>query len=100
MITFHDYIAQDSATYALRMVDRFANRTEQIVLFPLSGSLGAVRRTLNPLAWPSRRWTERHSDPNLRAFADFALDGHPTSVGLRDAPTDRQAGVAGAERSS
>ena len=31
------YIAQDSATYALRTVDRITNRSKQIGTFPLSG---------------------------------------------------------------
>ena len=33
----HDYIAQDSPEYALRMVDRITQRTKQIAIFPLSG---------------------------------------------------------------
>ncbi|MBK1632714.1 plasmid stabilization protein [Thiohalocapsa halophila] len=31
------YIAQDSQTYALRMVDRITQRSQQIGAFPLSG---------------------------------------------------------------
>ncbi len=31
------YIAKDSTTYALRMVDRLIRRSEQIAAFPLSG---------------------------------------------------------------
>ncbi len=33
----HDYIARDSARYALRMVDRLIRRSQQIADFPLSG---------------------------------------------------------------
>jgi len=33
----YSYIAQDSETYALRMVDRITKRSEQIGAFPLSG---------------------------------------------------------------
>ncbi len=33
----YSYIAQDSETYALRMVDRITKRSEQIGSFPLSG---------------------------------------------------------------
>ncbi len=33
----HDYIARDSARYALRMVDRLTRRSQQIADFPLSG---------------------------------------------------------------
>lgn len=31
------YIAQNSTTYALRVVDRVTNRSQQIAAFPLSG---------------------------------------------------------------
>ena len=33
----HDYLAQASPPYALRMVDRLTRRSEQIGTFPLSG---------------------------------------------------------------
>lgn len=33
----HDYIAQASPQYALRMIDRLTQRSEQIGTFPLSG---------------------------------------------------------------
>ncbi len=33
----HAYIAQDSSTYARRMVDRLTRRSQQIAEFPLSG---------------------------------------------------------------
>jgi len=33
----HDYIAQDSPEYALRVVDRLTRRSEQIATFPRSG---------------------------------------------------------------
>jgi toxin ParE1/3/4 len=33
----HAYIAQNSQTYALRMVDRLTRRSQQIAGFPLSG---------------------------------------------------------------
>jgi toxin ParE1/3/4 len=33
----YSYIAQDSETYTLRMVDRITERSEQIGAFPLSG---------------------------------------------------------------
>lgn len=33
----HDYIAQDSTTYALRVVDRLTRRSRQIGAFPRSG---------------------------------------------------------------
>lgn len=35
----HDYIAQTSPRYALRMVDRLTRRTQQIATFPLSGRI-------------------------------------------------------------
>jgi toxin ParE1/3/4 len=35
----HDFIATDSARYALRMVDRITDRTRQLVKFPQSGQL-------------------------------------------------------------
>ncbi len=33
----HDYIAQDSTGYALRMVDRLTRRSQQIGAFPMAG---------------------------------------------------------------
>lgn len=33
----HDYIAQDSPEYALRVVDRLTRRSEQVAIFPRSG---------------------------------------------------------------
>ena len=35
--TIHDFIAQTSPEYALRIVDRLTNRSIQIALFPQSG---------------------------------------------------------------
>ena len=35
--TIHDFIAQNSPTYAKRMVDRLTGRSKQIGVFPLSG---------------------------------------------------------------
>ncbi len=35
----HDYIAQDSPEYALRVVDRLTRRSEQIATFPRSGRI-------------------------------------------------------------
>jgi len=35
--TIHDYIAQDSPSYAKRMVDSLTSRSKQISAFPLSG---------------------------------------------------------------
>ncbi len=35
----YDYIAQTSARYALRMVDRLTRRTQQIADFPMSGRI-------------------------------------------------------------
>ncbi|HZF32714.1 MAG TPA: type II toxin-antitoxin system RelE/ParE family toxin [Candidatus Angelobacter sp.] len=37
LTSIHDYIAQDSPIYARRVVDRLTRRSQQIVLFPLSG---------------------------------------------------------------
>jgi toxin ParE1/3/4 len=42
----YDYIAQDSPTYALRMVDRITRRSEQIAAFPRSGRV--VPEVLDP----------------------------------------------------
>ncbi len=33
----HDYIAQDSRFYALRMIDRLTSRSKQIAFMPFSG---------------------------------------------------------------
>ncbi|MBL8026726.1 MAG: type II toxin-antitoxin system RelE/ParE family toxin [Fibrobacteres bacterium] len=33
----HDYIAQNSTVYALRLVDRLTRRSNQIAAFPMSG---------------------------------------------------------------
>ena len=35
----HDYIARDSPTYALRVVDRLTRRSQQIGRFPQSGRI-------------------------------------------------------------
>ena len=35
----HDYLAQTSAKYALRIVDRLTSRSIQIATFPLSGRM-------------------------------------------------------------
>jgi addiction module RelE/StbE family toxin len=35
----HDYLAQTSPEYALRIVDRLTNRSIQIAAFPLSGRM-------------------------------------------------------------
>jgi len=53
----HDYIAQTSPDYALRMVDRLTKRSIQIAEFPFSGrmvpeyELNEVRQLLE---WPYR----------------------------------------------
>jgi len=50
--TIHDFIAQDSPTYAKRMVDRLTSRSKQIGAFPLSGrvvpefDVGQIREVL------------------------------------------------------
>ena len=54
LTSIHDYIAQDSPIYARRMVDRLTRRSQQIMLFPLSGRVvpeyGAesVREVIEP----------------------------------------------------
>jgi plasmid stabilization system protein ParE len=35
----HDYLAQTSPEYALRIIDRLTNRSIQIALFPFSGRM-------------------------------------------------------------
>lgn len=37
LVSIYEYVARDSQTYALRMIDRLTRRTEQIGLFPESG---------------------------------------------------------------
>jgi plasmid stabilization system protein ParE len=37
LVAIHDYIARDSPTYALRVVDRLTRRSQQIGQFPHSG---------------------------------------------------------------
>mgnify|MGYP002738750990 CR=1 FL=1 len=37
LASIHDYIAEDSPTYARVVVDRLTARSKQIALFPLSG---------------------------------------------------------------
>ena len=37
LAAIHDYIAQDSPRYALRVVDRLTRRSQQIARFPNSG---------------------------------------------------------------
>jgi addiction module RelE/StbE family toxin len=50
--TIHDYIAQNSPAYAMRMVDRLTSRSKQIGAFPLSGrivpefNVGQIREVL------------------------------------------------------
>ena len=39
LAAIHGYIAQNSPTYAKRMVDRLTRRSEQIAAFPLSGRI-------------------------------------------------------------
>jgi len=38
LTAIYDYIAADSPTYALRIIDRITNRLEQLSAFPNSGS--------------------------------------------------------------
>jgi toxin ParE1/3/4 len=53
----HEYIAQDSPEYALRMVDRLTRRSQQIADHPLSGrpvpeyELDQIREVIE---WPYR----------------------------------------------
>ncbi len=37
LAAIHEHIAKDSSRYALRMVDRLTNRTQQIGQYPESG---------------------------------------------------------------
>ncbi len=39
LTAIYDYIAKDSPRYALRMVDRLTNRSEQVARFPESGEI-------------------------------------------------------------
>ncbi len=39
LAAIHDYIAQDSPRYALRVIDRLTRRTQQIARFPTSGRM-------------------------------------------------------------
>jgi len=52
--TIHDYLAQNSPSYAKRMVDRLTSRSKQIGVFPLSGrvvpefEVGQIREVFLP----------------------------------------------------
>ncbi|CAB1056390.1 hypothetical protein D1BOALGB6SA_1126 [Olavius sp. associated proteobacterium Delta 1] len=37
LVNIHEYIALNSATYAVRMVDKITSRSQQIADYPLSG---------------------------------------------------------------
>ena len=39
LLAIYEYIAQDSPTYARRLVDRLTRRSEQIGIFPRSGRM-------------------------------------------------------------
>ena len=75
------------ASVGLRLLkDRFVGRRPDS--FQRSGSAFEGHYPLARRSQPRR--TKKQSDPHRRACADLALDGHPASVGLGDAPADRQ----------